>query len=85
VRLGITYRVRADSSVLNALHRALVPEILSLPSTCTGEVSTTQSDLVILVECSSLSKLRAVNNNLIGLVILLLRIVGELSNDRDST
>lgn len=85
MKLRLVYRLKLSSSVLSALHRALSPEMLSLPDTCRGEVSTDQDNLVLVVECSSLSKVRAVNNNLIGLVLLLLRIVGELNNGGNST
>ncbi len=80
MKLRLAYRVKIDSNVVYALYRALLPEINSLPTTCKGSVEIVEQALSIIVECTSLSKARAVNNNLIGLVILLLRIVGETSN-----
>jgi hypothetical protein len=85
VKLKLVYRLKLSNSVLSAMFRALLPEMKSLPETCRGEVGTVQDSLILDVECSSLSKVRALNNNLIGLVLLLLRIVGELENDRSPT
>ncbi|MFZ8782447.1 MAG: KEOPS complex subunit Pcc1 [Desulfurococcaceae archaeon] len=86
MKLKLVYRVELSSSeVVSALLRALTPDIKSLPSTCSGDISVSERVLNLVVECSSLSRARAVNNNLIGLVALLLRIVGEMGNERDST
>jgi tRNA threonylcarbamoyladenosine modification (KEOPS) complex Pcc1 subunit len=80
VKLRLAYRVKMRNNVASALYRALLPEMSSLPATCRGHVEVVEHALNIVVECTSLSKARAVNNNLIGLIILLLRIVGETSN-----
>jgi len=85
LKLRIVYRVELSDRLVAAVYRALVAEMSMLPEMCRGEVSTFQKTLILLFECSSFSKVRALNNNLIGLLALLLRIVGELENVGDST
>jgi len=84
LKLRVVYRVELDDHLVKAVYKALVAEMSMLPETCRGEVNTSQKALTLLFECSTLSKVRALNNNLIGLLALLLRIVGELENVGDS-
>lgn len=80
LKLRVVYKVELDDRLVEAVYKALTPEMSILPETCRGEVNISQRTLILIFECSSLSKVRALNNNLISLLALLLRIVGELEN-----
>lgn len=84
--LSLEYRIRVDCHrLLESLYTSLKPELLNLPGDCRGELKANGGYLEIRLECSSISKLLALNNSFIGVLLMLLELVGEKCDERENS
>lgn len=83
MKYTISYGIKLEEQgVLESLYEAILPDLRSLPGGCRGELFVENGYLVLRLECNNVSKLRALNNSFIGVLLLLLEVVGELKNGR---
>ncbi|MEM4717236.1 MAG: KEOPS complex Pcc1-like subunit [Desulfurococcaceae archaeon] len=84
--LSLEYRVKVDCHrLLESLYASLKPELTNLPRDCRGGLNTFDDYLEIKLECSNVSKLLALNNSFIGVLLMLLELVGERCNERENS
>lgn len=82
MRVSVEYKVKVDSPLLaKTIRTALLPDLSNLPEGCIGNVACEENYVYLKIECSNISKLRALNNSFIGVLTLLLEIAGELRNE----
>ncbi|MEM0001220.1 MAG: CTAG/PCC1 family protein [Desulfurococcaceae archaeon] len=82
MRVFLEYRIPVKSSALaKGVHAALLPELASLPEGCSGEARLENDYVYVKFECTSISKLRALNNSFIGVVLMLLEVAGGFENE----
>ncbi|MEM1642333.1 MAG: KEOPS complex subunit Pcc1 [Desulfurococcaceae archaeon] len=81
MKVEVKYSIEFPSENLGyAVYRALVPDVKNVPEVCKADISVEGKRLVLTMNCSSISKLRALNNSFIGVLALLLRVVGDVEN-----
>ncbi|MEM4481282.1 MAG: KEOPS complex subunit Pcc1 [Desulfurococcaceae archaeon] len=81
MNISVEYRVHSSSkAVVNALCKSLMPDLGNLPEGCSGAVKPEEDSLALKLECTDISKLRALSNSFIGVLLLLLEIAGEFVN-----
>lgn len=78
MEVKVEYTVElASERVAEALFRALFPDTSNLPEACSAEIDLDGRKLSLRINCSSISKLRALSNSFIGVLTSLLRVVGD--------
>ncbi len=70
-----------DRELLESIYNSIAPETRNLPEDCVGTVDLTSGKLIVRFECSSLSKLMALNNSFIGVLTMLLEVVRVVKNE----
>ncbi|MEM1627914.1 MAG: KEOPS complex subunit Pcc1 [Desulfurococcaceae archaeon] len=81
VTVIVEYKIETGSSTIaKAIQVALLPDISQIPGECSCKLEVQQDILTIILNCSNISKLRALNNSFIGVVTMMLEVLEVLAH-----
>ncbi len=64
-----------DEKLCRSIHRALLPEIRSMPGKCSGSIEGGDTAVAIRIVCEKTNRLRAVVNSVLPIIAALLESV----------